>query len=91
LLRTREAPNGGRLVDRPGWRLHFALALVILAAGNATIAIALISDNSAPPLIPTFCGIAAIGVGVAWLTRNYQAGLVAALVLLPTPAATSKK
>jgi hypothetical protein len=47
LLRTREAPNGGRLVDRPGWRLHFALALVILAAGNATIAIALISDNSA--------------------------------------------
>jgi hypothetical protein len=45
--------------------VHFALALVILAAGNATIAIALISDNSAPPLIPTFCGIAAIGVGVA--------------------------
>jgi predicted MFS family arabinose efflux permease len=58
-------PLGGRLVDRLGWRLHFALALVILAAGNATIAIALILDGSAPPLIPTFCGIAAIGVGVA--------------------------
>jgi nitrate/nitrite transporter NarK len=43
-------PLGGRLVDRLGWRLHFALALVILAAGNATIAIALI-DGSAPPLI----------------------------------------
>src|SRR5204862_1178519 len=50
-------PLGGRLVDRLGWRLHFALALAILAAGNATIAIALISDGSAPPLIPTFCGI----------------------------------
>jgi hypothetical protein len=58
-------PLGGRLVDRLGWRLPFALALAILAAGNATIALALISDGSAPPLIPTFCGIAAIGGGVA--------------------------
>jgi uncharacterized membrane protein len=41
------------------------LALAILAAGNAAIVIALILDASAPPLIPTFCGIAAIGVGVA--------------------------
>jgi MFS family permease len=58
-------PLGGRLVGHLGWRLYFALALAILAAGNATIAIALISDGSAPQLIPTFCGIAAIGVGVA--------------------------
>lgn len=143
-------PLGGRLVDRIGWRLHFALALAILAAGNATIAIALISDGSAPPLIPTFCGIVAIGVGVAlahpqlsgaavslapadlaglasavtvvmrqagfavgiailgavlhiqgsassyvWLFSAAAvasaAGLVAALVLLPAPAATSRK
>jgi MFS family permease len=143
-------PLGGRLVNRLGWRLHFALALAFLAAGNATIAIALISDNSAPPLIPTFCGIAAIGVGVAlahpqlsgaavslvppdlaglasavtvvlrqgsfavgiavlgamlhnqesaisylWLFSAAAvasaAGLVAALVLLPAPAAASKK
>ena len=35
-------PLGGRLVGRLGWRLHFALALAIVAAGNAVIAIALI-------------------------------------------------
>jgi MFS family permease len=143
-------PLGGRLVDRLGWRLHFALALAILAAGNATIVIALISDGSAPAPIPTFCGIAAIGVGVAlahpqlsgaavllvppdlaglasavtvvmrqasfavgiavrgallhtqgsaisyiWLfsaaAMTSAAGLIAALVLLPAPAAASKK
>ena len=143
-------PLGGRLVNRLGWRLHFALALAILAAGNATIAVALISDGSVPPLIPTFCGIVAIGVGVAlahpqlsgaavslvppdlaglasavtvvmrqagfavgiavlgallhvqgsaagylWLFTAAAvvsaAGLAAALVLLPAPAATSKK
>jgi EmrB/QacA subfamily drug resistance transporter len=143
-------PLGGRLVGRLGWRLHFALALAILAAGNAIIAVALISDGSVPPLIPTFCGIVAIGVGVAlahpqlsgaavslvppdlaglasavtvvmrqagfavgiavlgavlhtqgpatgyiWLFTTAAmasaAGLAAALVLLPAPAATSKK
>ena len=72
-------PLGGRLVDRLGWRLHFALALAILAAGNATIAIALISDGSAPPLIPTFCGIAAIGVGVA-LAHPQLSGAAVSLV-----------
>jgi MFS family permease len=143
-------PLGGRLVGRLGWRLHFALALAILAAGNAIIAVALISDGSVPLLIPTFCGIVAIGVGVAlahpqlsgaavslvppdlaglasavtvvmrqagfavgiavlgavlhtqgpatgyiWLftaaAMASAAGLAAALVLLPAPAATSKK
>jgi MFS family permease len=72
-------PLGGRLVDRLGWRLHFALALAILAAGNATIAIALISDGSAPPLIPTFCGTAAIGVGVA-LAHPQLSGAAVSLV-----------
>jgi MFS family permease len=142
-------PLGGRLVNHLGWRLHFALALAFLAAGNATIATALIPDGSAP-LIPTFCGIVAIGVGVAlahpqlsgaavslvppdlaglasavtvvmrqagfavgiavlgavlhiqesaisyvWLfsaaAMASAAGLIAALVLLPAPAAASKK
>ena len=141
-------PLGGRLVGRLGWRLHFALALAILTAGNATIAVALISDGS--PLFPAFCGIIAIGVGVAlthaqlsgaavslvpadlaglasavtvvmrqagfavgiavlgavlhrqesassyfWLfsaaAMASAAGLIAALILLPAPAATSKK
>ena len=72
-------PLGGRLVGRLGWRLHFALALAILAAGNATIAIALISAGSAPPLIPTFCGIAAIGVGVA-LAHPQLSGAAVSLV-----------
>ena len=72
-------PSGGRLVGRLGWRLHFALALAILAAGNATIAIALISDASAPPLIPTFCGIVAIGVGVA-LAHPQLSGAAVSLV-----------
>jgi MFS family permease len=58
-------PWGSRLVGRLGWRLHFAVALAILAAGNAVMAVALFWGGSAPPLIPTFCGIAAIGVGVA--------------------------
>ena len=58
-------PWGGRLVGRLGWRLHFAVALAILAAGNAAMALALLWGGSAPPLVPTFCGIAAIGVGVA--------------------------
>jgi EmrB/QacA subfamily drug resistance transporter len=143
-------PLGGRLANGLGWRLHFALALAILAAGNAVVAIALISDGSTPPLVPTFCGFVAIGVGVAlahpqlsgaavslappdlaglasavtvvmrqggfavgiavlgamlhnqesaisyiWLFSAAAvasaAGLVAALVLLPAPAAASKK
>jgi predicted MFS family arabinose efflux permease len=58
-------PWGARLANRLGWRLHFGLALAILAAGNAALAVALIHDGSAPPLIPTFCGFVAIGVGVA--------------------------
>jgi EmrB/QacA subfamily drug resistance transporter len=72
-------PLGGRLVDRLGWRLHFALALAFLAAGNATIAAALISDASAPPLVPTFCGIVAIGVGVA-LAHPQLSGAAVSLV-----------
>ena len=72
-------PLGGRLVGRLGWRMHFALALATLAAGNATIAIALISDGSAPPLIPTFCGIAAIEVGVA-LAHPQLSGAAVSLV-----------
>jgi len=72
-------PLGGRLVGRLGWRLHFALALAILAAGNAAIVIALILDASAPPLIPTFCGIAAIGVGVA-LAHPQLSGAAVSLV-----------
>jgi MFS family permease len=58
-------PWGGRLVGRLGWRLHFALALAILAAGNAAMALALLCGGAAPPLVLTFCGIAAIGVAVA--------------------------
>lgn len=58
-------PWGGRLVGHLGWRLHFALALAILAAGNGVMAIGLLWGGAAPPLVPTFCGIAAIGVGVA--------------------------
>jgi EmrB/QacA subfamily drug resistance transporter len=72
-------PLGGRLVGRLGWRLYFALALAILAAGNATMAIALIWGGSAPPLIPTFCGIAAIGVGVA-LAHPQLSGAAVSLV-----------
>lgn len=72
-------PLGGRLVDRLGWRLHFALALAILATGNATIAVALVSDGSAPALIPTFCGIVAIGVGVA-LAHPQLSGAAVSLV-----------
>ncbi|NOJ47483.1 MFS transporter [Bradyrhizobium archetypum] len=72
-------PLGGRLVDRLGWRRHFALALTILAAGNATVVIALISDGSAPPLVPTFCGIVAIGVGVA-LAHPQLSGAAVSLV-----------
>lgn len=72
-------PLGGRLVDRLGWRLHFALALAILAAGNATVVIALISDGSAPPLIPIFCGIVAVGVGVA-LAHPQLSGAAVSLV-----------
>jgi MFS family permease len=72
-------PLGGRLVDRLGWRLHFALALAFLAAGNATIVAALISDASAPSLIPTFCGIVAIGVGVA-LAHPQLSGAAVSLV-----------
>ena len=72
-------PLGGRLVGCLGWRLHFALALGILAAGNATIAVTLISDGSVPPLIPTFCGIVAIGVGVA-LAHPQLSGAAVSLV-----------
>jgi predicted MFS family arabinose efflux permease len=58
-------PWGSRLVGHLGWRLHFAVALAILAAGNAVMAIALLWGGAAPPLIATLCGLAAIGVGVA--------------------------
>lgn len=58
-------PWGGRLVGHLGWRLHFAVALGILAAGNALMAIALLGGGATPPFVPTFCGLAAIGIGVA--------------------------
>ncbi len=58
-------PCGSRLVGHLGWRLHFALALAIVAAGDAAIAIALLGGGAAPPLVATFCGIAAIGIGMA--------------------------
>src|SRR4029450_14029355 len=38
-------PLGGRLVDRLGWRLHFALALAVLAAGNSPLGNALVLDG----------------------------------------------
>lgn len=71
-------PWGGRLVGRLGWRLHFALALAILTAGNVIMAIALFWDGAAPPLVATFCGIAAIGVGVA-LAHPQLSGAVVSL------------
>jgi len=72
-------PLGGWLVGRVGWRLHFALALAIVAAGNAAIAIALMSGGAAPPMIPIFCGMVAIGFGVA-LAHPQLSGAVVALV-----------
>ena len=72
-------PLGGWLVGRVGWRLHFALALAIVAAGNVVIAIALTSGGAAPPMIPIFCGMVAIGFGVA-LAHPQLSGAVVALV-----------
>jgi MFS family permease len=72
-------PLGGWLVGRVGWRLHFALALAFVAAGNAAIAIALMSGGTAPPMIPIFCGMVAIGFGVA-LAHPQLSGAVVALV-----------
>ena len=72
-------PLGGWLVGRVGWRLHFALALAFVAAGNVAIAIALMSGGAAPPMIPIFCGMVAIGVGVA-LAHPQLSGAVVALV-----------
>ena len=72
-------PWGARLANRLGWRLHFAVALAILAAGDAAIAIALIHNGSSPPLMATFCGFAAIGVGVA-LAHPQLSGAAVSLV-----------
>jgi len=72
-------PLGGWLVGRVGWRLHFALALAIVAAGNVAIAIALMSSGAAPPMILIFCGMVAIGFGVA-LAHPQLSGAVVALV-----------
>jgi MFS family permease len=74
-------PAGGWLVGRVGWRLHFALALAFVAAGNVAIAVALISGGAAPPMIPIFCGMVAIGFGVA-LAHPQLSGAVVALVPL---------
>jgi MFS family permease len=72
-------PLGGWLVGRAGWRLHFALALAFVAAGNVAIVIALMSGGAVPPMIPIFCGMVAIGVGVA-LAHPQLSGAVVALV-----------
>jgi MFS family permease len=72
-------PLGGWLVGRVGWRLHFALALAFVAAGNVAIVIALMSGGAAPPMIPIFCGMVAIGFGVA-LAHPQLSGAVIALV-----------
>jgi MFS family permease len=74
-------PLGGWLVGRVGWRLHFALALAIVAVGNVAIAIALMSGGTAPPIIPILCGMVAIGFGVA-LAHPQLSGAVVALVPL---------
>jgi MFS family permease len=72
-------PLGGWLIGRAGWRLHFALALAFVAAGNVAIVIALMSGGAAPPMIPIFCGMVAIGVGVA-LAHPQLSGAAVALV-----------
>jgi MFS family permease len=72
-------PLGGWLVGRVGWRLHFALALAILAVGNVTITITLMLSGSTPAIIPILCGMICIGVGVA-LAHPQLSGAVVALV-----------
>lgn len=72
-------PLGSRLVNRLGWQHHFALALAIMALGDAMIAITLLSSDSGPLLWPIIAGMSAIGIGVA-LAHPQLSGAVVALV-----------
>lgn len=72
-------PAGGRLVDRVGWRLHFACAMAFVAAGNILIAAALASDGPSPSLPLIITGLALIGIGAA-LAHPQLSGAVVALV-----------
>jgi MFS family permease len=70
-------PLGGRLVNRVGWRWCFAIALVLVAMGNASLMVA--AGGSAHQFAQIVFGMVAIGVGAA-LAHPQLSGAVVALV-----------
>ena len=72
-------PLGGKIVVRLGWRLHFAVALVVIAVGNAALVCALILGTAPPPIWLVIPGMIALGLGAA-LAHPQLSGAVVALV-----------
>lgn len=75
---------GGNLVTRWGWRRFFIAAFGILAAGDALLVAAALSDSPALRLAATASGMLTIGLGAA--LSNPQMSNVA-LALAPPPQA----
>jgi MFS family permease len=72
-------PIGGKIVDRLGWQLHFAVALAVIAVGNAALVLALVADGARPPAGIVILGMVVVGCGAA-LAHPQLSGAVIALV-----------
>jgi predicted MFS family arabinose efflux permease len=72
-------PLGGTILNRIGWRWHFAGAFAGIAVGNASFLAALSAHGPAPPLPVIGFGMIAAGVGAA-LAHPQLSGAVVALV-----------
>jgi MFS family permease len=70
---------GGRFVTQWGWRCFFVVAFVIIAAGDALLALAAVSTSPAMRLAATVAGMLTIGVGAA-LANPQMSSVVLALV-----------
>lgn len=71
-------PFGGRLASQFGWRLLFASALTLIAAGGCALAVATMADPVFHGLTWAFAGMVLIGTGAA-LSHPQLSGAVMAL------------
>ena len=69
-------PLGGKSVTLLGWRWHFALALAILTAGNASLAAALAADSGSLQWL-VYPAMTVIAIGAAFAHPQLSGAVVA--------------
>ncbi len=70
-------PLAGRLVVRLGWRRFFALGLVVMIAGGTLLVLAAVAQDMTVRWQLAILGMAAVGVGAAWVHPQLSGAVVA--------------